>query len=107
MVTESTLTDARVLELLGARLRRHRLDLDLTQARLAREAGVSKSTVERLEAGRSIQLGGLLRILRVLGLLPNLDALVPAPLPSPLVERPRERARNRRTPATAWTWGDE
>ncbi len=35
----------------GQRLARRRLDLDLTQAQSADEAGVGKRTVERIEAG--------------------------------------------------------
>ena len=49
-------TDGGILEELGKRLRRERLDRNLTQAALAREAGISKPSVERLEAGRSVQL---------------------------------------------------
>ena len=76
--------DAAALLELGRRLTRSRLDRNLTQAALAREAGVSKRTVERLEAGESTQLGNLLRVLRALGLLGRLDSLVPDSPPSPV-----------------------
>ena len=106
--------DAAALVELGQRLTRARLDRNLTQADLAREAGVAKRTVERLEAGESTQLGNLLRVLRALDLLGRLDALVPESAPSPveqlrLAGRARERARRAppRTGAKPWTWGDE
>ncbi len=106
--------DAATLLELGRRLTRARLDGNLTQADLAREAGVSKRTVERLEAGESTQLGNLLRVLRALDLLERLDALVPESPPSPveqlrLAGRKRERVRRSamHTAAKSWTWGDE
>jgi transcriptional regulator with XRE-family HTH domain len=106
--------DPAALQELGQRLTRARLDRNLTQADLAREAGVSKRTVERLEAGKSTQLGNLLRMLRALDLLGRLDALVPESPPSPVEQlrlegRRRERARRATPPAAgrSWTWGDE
>jgi transcriptional regulator with XRE-family HTH domain len=107
-------TDVAALAELGQRLARIRLDSNLTQAALAREAGVSKRTVERLEAGGSTQLGNLFRVLRALGLLDRLDALVPETSPSPVEQlrlegQTRERARTKSTRAGAktWTWSDE
>ena len=44
-------TDEAVLSELGGRLARVRLARNFTQAGLARQAGVSKRTVERLESG--------------------------------------------------------
>ena len=112
--------DTAVLTDLGARLAHLRLQRNLTQEELAHEAGVSKRTVIRLESGESTQLTNLIRVVRALGLLGNLDAFVPPPFPSPLAQL-RMRAKERRRasggakkrgpsskPATAeWTWGDE
>ena len=108
------LTDHLLLEQLGERLSAHRLNRNMTQAALAREAGVSKSTVERLESGQSSQLSSLLRILRVLELLPGLEQLVPPVPPSPVEQwrhrRPRRQRASRkpppRTPSDGWQWGD-
>lgn len=105
-----------VLQELGRRLSDARLARSLTQASLAREAGVSKRTVERLESGEvASRLSALVRVLRVLGLLERLDDLVPAQPISPvellkLEGRRRKRASGRRTKPQAprtWTWGDE
>ena len=113
----SQMTDEAVLEGLGDRLSRFRLDRKLTQADLAAEAGVHKNTVFRLEAGGSTQLKNLVRALRVLGLLDRLESLVPEPVPSPLrqlesLERQRKRAvskgdRDADQPKTEWSWGDD
>jgi putative transcriptional regulator len=111
------MTDEAVLEGLGDRLSRYRLDRNLTQADLAIEAGVHKNTVFRLEAGGSTQLKNLVRVLRVLGLLDRLEALVPEPVPSPLrqleaLERQRKRAvskvdKDAESPTSEWSWGDD
>jgi transcriptional regulator with XRE-family HTH domain len=109
-------TDEAALANLGERLARHRRRLDLTQAELAREAGVSKRTVERLESGGSTQLTNFVRVLRALGLVARLDGLVPDPEPSPLerlraADAERSRVGRRRAGADdgagAWGWGDE
>ena len=117
MSFEITLTDQEVLAELGRRLARRRLDRNLTQEALAEEAGVSPATLKRIEAGRSSQLQNLIRVLRVLGLVPRLDALVPSPRMRPLEELERERrgrerrrasSRARRSEETGpWTWGED
>ena len=103
------------MQALGRRLARHRLNRNLTQAALAAEAGVSKLTVHRIEQGHSLQAVNLIRILRALGLLDNLDAVVPEPAISPIQQvrmrgRVRQRASSRSgkpEPSTEWSWGDE
>lgn len=117
---QSLESDDAILRELGARLARHRINADLTQAELAGEAGLSKRTVERIEAGGSSQTMSLIRIMRVLDLLPGLESAVPPSGPGPmeLLERrgrPRQRVRasgTRRDGAAVsespvWTWGDE
>ena len=109
------MSDDTVLEVFGRRLGQRRLALQMTQAELAQEAGVSKRTVERIEAGASSQSLNLIRILRVLDLLPRLDRLAPAAEPRPmdllkLKGKERRRASGRRIakqPGEKWAWGDD
>jgi transcriptional regulator with XRE-family HTH domain len=112
------LTDKAVLLEIGDRLERRRIDAGLTQAQLAEEAGISKRTVERIEAGHSTDFVMLLRVLRVLKFLEPLDELVPDLPQSPLVllkgrGRARKRAGHSRRPqydtaapkpAVPWKW---
>jgi transcriptional regulator with XRE-family HTH domain len=110
-----TLLETSALSLIGQRISRHRLERNLTQAELATSAGVSKRTIERLEAGESTQLSNFLRILRALDLLDGIDQLVSEPPPSPLEQlklkgRQRQRAssvREPESPPASWKWGDE
>lgn len=117
MKITKSLSDEAVLRELGARLASARLALNLTQAQLAAQAGVSKRTVERLESGAvAAQLSALLRVCRALGLLERLELLVPQPAPSPLAQlrlKGRTRKRASRQPEAVgigeskpkrWTW---
>ncbi len=111
----NTLTDDTVLKEIGTRLSRSRLNLNKTQAQLAEEAGVSHRTLSRAEHGESIQLSSLVRILRALDLLKNLDALVSSPVTSPIQQlksqgRQRQRASSKKDTAASeasWSWGDD
>lgn len=109
----SELSDAVVLAELGRRIAQHRLNRNLTQDELAQEAGVSRSTVARFEQGESTQVTNLVRILRALGLLSNLDKLVPEPGVSPVQQlrmggksRRRASRKTRRAVEEPWSWGD-
>jgi transcriptional regulator with XRE-family HTH domain len=110
------LTDEAILKELGGRLAGVRLGRNLTQAALAEQAGVSKRTVERLEAGAvATQLSGFVRVCRVLGVLEGFDNLVPEAVPGPMEQlkqksRKRQRASGRKAVSTRpmkWKWGDE
>jgi transcriptional regulator with XRE-family HTH domain len=115
MKFQSRLTDEAVRKELGARLEQRRIELSLTQAELAERAGIGKRTLERLEAGQSVQLTTLIRTLRELDLLENLNALIPEAGPRPmdllkLQGKRRKRAyspRGKETNTNGWKWGDE
>ncbi|MEP7243409.1 MAG: helix-turn-helix transcriptional regulator [Gammaproteobacteria bacterium] len=108
-------TDAAILGQLGSRLARHRLQRNMTQAQAATVAGLSKRTVERIEAGESTQLTNLVRLFRALGLDQQFAALVPELPPSPIQQldsrsKGRRRASSRRNAvpvARAWSWKEE
>jgi len=109
------MTDDAILAELGARVEQRRLAMQLTQAALAEQAGISKRTLERVEAGASAQMSSMVRILRVLDLLPGFESLLPATEQRPLdlLQRrgkPRQRARARAPQsgvAKPWRWDDD
>jgi putative transcriptional regulator len=110
----NNLSDDALLKQLGQRLLQYRLNRNMTQAVLAKEAGVSERTINRVEHGHSTQLSNLIRLLRSLGLLENMDALVPEPAMSPIQQMKLQgKARKRASPSSepeeseAWSWGDD
>lgn len=113
MKISSQAVDAVILRELGARLARFRLERNFTQAALAEQAGISKRTLERIEAGGPAQLVNLVRVCRALNLLDRFDALIPEPTVSPVMQlklqgRQRKRAKARPpTPAAKWEWNDK
>ena len=115
MKISNLITDSAILAELGARLARCRLDLQLTQAEVAEQAGIAKRTLERIESGASAQMSSMIRILRVLDGLSGLDSMFPeaGPRPMDLLKRKgkvRQRA-SRRSPADRpekpWSWDDK
>jgi transcriptional regulator with XRE-family HTH domain len=114
LITAFSSNDEALAEL-GARVRAQRIEVPLTQAELAERAGVSISMVARLERGQEVRTGGLVSVLRALGLLAQLDALVPEVLARPTdlahLGHTRQRAtspsRRPQRADTTWTWGDE
>ena len=78
------LADEAVLAEIGRRISSRRVEFNLTQAEVAREAGVAKRTLERVEGGASSQTLSFVRILRTLDLIANLDSMIPEPVPRPM-----------------------
>lgn len=72
-----------IAEQLGARLKQARLNADLTQTEVARQAGVSRKTLINAEKGK-VQLDAFVAILLVLKLTDSLDNFLPVPAISPL-----------------------
>lgn len=109
------LTDDAVLAELGARIAGRRIELKLTQAAVAEQAGIAKRTLERMEAGQTSQLATLVRVLRVLDAASGLDGLIPEPAPRPmdLLKRKgkvRQRAagqRGAKAAGKAWSWDEK
>ena len=111
MKIDKTASEAALLSELGSRLAFIRLAQNLTQAQLAKQAGVSKRTVERMESGAvATQLSAFLRVCRVLGLQDRLELLLPEQAPSPVAQlklrgRTRKRASGQPQKApTKWAW---
>ncbi len=115
MEISKLLSDEAILTELGERIARSRIDLQLTQAEAAERAGVSKRTLERIESGASAQMSSLIRILRVLELLPRLEQMFPETGATPMEllrhkGKARQRASSRSSleqPDQAWTWDDD
>lgn len=78
------MSDAAILKVLGSRVKQERLNQNRTQEELARAGGVGLNVTKKLESGEGCTLGSLLRILRVLGKLNQLDMFLPEPGISPI-----------------------
>ncbi len=80
----STMNDSAILSELGIRIKRQRLNQDITQLELAKRAGISRTAIQRIEQGEECTLKIFIRILRALSILEQLDIFIPDPGYSPI-----------------------
>jgi transcriptional regulator with XRE-family HTH domain len=71
------MSDPAILQKMGNRIRGYRMRMEMTQSELAEKSGVSMGTIVRIEQGNPVSTLLLVSILRSLGLLENLEILLP------------------------------
>ncbi|MCW8881569.1 MAG: helix-turn-helix domain-containing protein [Sedimenticola sp.] len=108
----STSSSEAIAAVLCRRLEAIRLSKNISQTALAKQAGVSRSTMTRIADGQSISLDSFIRVAKALGLAEHLAVLLPNPevRPVELVRhegQQRRRASGKRKTAEPWSWGDE
>ncbi|MFD2562252.1 helix-turn-helix transcriptional regulator [Aquimarina rubra] len=91
------LSDDDVLLTLTQRVKKRRLNLNITQDELSKRAGVHVQTIKNFESGKSTTLLTFIQILRAFGELDSLSLFLPDPGISPiellkLKGKERERA---------------
>ncbi len=99
-----TLSDSAIISAIGEFIKQKRLQENKSQALLAKDAGLNRSTIVQIENGESITLTSLIQILRVLNLLHLLDIFTIEEKISPveyvkMKEKKRLRARKKDTKA--------
>lgn len=93
------MSDQELLRRIGAFVKQRRVAAGKTQADVAEEANLSRSSVSLLERGEVVTLTTMLQVLRVIGALDVLDAFLEEPAPSPLAllreaKKKRQRVRD-------------
>ncbi|MDD2711206.1 MAG: helix-turn-helix transcriptional regulator [Verrucomicrobiae bacterium] len=116
MKIDHNLTDQTLLSEIGRRLAMLRLQKDVMQTEVAKQAGVGVRTVQRLENGQvATQLSAFLRVCRALGILDRFESLIPETAASPLDELKRRGRQRRRssgrsagkTKTGKWLWKEK
>lgn len=79
MNTESYTTNQDYIMLLCRRLKEYRLAIRISQKEMAERSGVSLTTISHLEQGKNqnITLNNFISLLRVIGMEPRLNDLLP------------------------------
>lgn len=101
-----------ILKELGKRIKEHRIALNMTQMELAEKCNISISTETRIENGDDSKMSNYIKIMEALGILENIDVLIPEAKPdykAIFEERPvrkRVRTGNKQTKST-WVWGED
>ena len=103
-----------ILKELGKRIQDIRIASDITQRKLAELAGVSYSTMQRIENGENIKIENILNVMRALSLLENFEILIPEQeiLPTSIVDKTKRKKRagkngDQNEEKRDWKWGDE
>jgi len=65
----SEMSNIAIISLIGEYIKQHRLDKNITQEQVAKDAGVNRWTIGKIERGHSITLISLIQILRALDLM--------------------------------------
>tara|TARA_R110002049_G_scaffold216946_2_gene388369 strand:+ start:1042 stop:1395 length:354 start_codon:yes stop_codon:yes gene_type:complete len=105
-------TDKGLLVKIGEYIRHQRLQQNKTQAQIAKNAGISRSTLSLLEHGESGTIGTLIQVLRALDLLEILSIFSIKKELSPMAlakaqEKERQRASSGNIaaePDSEWEW---
>ena len=81
------LSDPAIMREIGRRIRDYRIRMEMTQQEFAEKSGVSMGTVVRVESGKTISLLLMISLLRTMGLLENIEVLMPEIRVSPMQMR--------------------
>jgi len=92
----NSMSDDRILRQIGEFVKHHRMEQNKTQAMLAEDAGISRSTLSLLERGDTVTVATLIRVLRVLDQFHIMDAFVVTRRQSPLALAQAERKKRQR-----------
>ncbi len=90
------MSDDRILKQIGTFVKYYRMEQNKTQAMLAKDAGISRSTLSLLERGETVTVATLIRVLRVLGQLQIIDGFIISSQRSPLQLVKEEKKRRQR-----------
>ncbi len=90
------MSDDRITQQIGEFVKYHRMELNKTQALLAKDAGISRSTLSLLERGETVTIATLIQVLRVLYQLQVIDGFVINRQPSPLLLARAEKEKRQR-----------
>lgn len=92
----NSMSDDAISKQIGKFIRHHRIEQNKTQDELAKDAGISRSTLSLLERGEIVTVASLIQILRVLDLLHIMDVFTIVKQQSPLMLALEEKKKRQR-----------
>ncbi len=105
-----SMSDKSLSKMIGMFVKNHRLQQNITQDDVAKNAGISRSTLSLLERGETVTISTLLQVLRILDLLNVMETFRVQKQISPielakLEQQKRQRSRNKKNdkqPESDW-----
>lgn len=92
----NAMSDNAIARQIGEFVKHNRIDQNKTQDMLAKDAGISRSTLSLLERGETITVATLIQVLRILDRLQVFDGFTINNQPSPLLLAKAERKKRQR-----------
>ncbi|HAH49882.1 MAG TPA: transcriptional regulator [Balneola sp.] len=90
------LSDSVIIESLGAFIKHHRLEQNITQSDLADKANINRSTLSEFERGTRVNMITFIQLLRAMDLLHTLEAFTVQKQVSPLELAKKNEDRRQR-----------
>jgi transcriptional regulator with XRE-family HTH domain len=94
------MSDPAILEELSKRFKELRLKKNMQQKELSGYSGVAIGTIRRFENGETVSTESLIKIMRGLGTLENLELLIPQEPISPMLMKKLQRKKRMRAGST-------
>ena len=92
-------SDLEILRSISSRIKRRRLDKNLSQQELADKAGLNRTTIRDVELGKPFGIMTMIQILRALSALEELEGFLPESGISPLqLVKMKGKERRRASP---------
>ncbi len=107
------LTSQTILTQLAERVKRYRIDMNLSQADFSQKAGISLRSITNFESGSDVKFSNFIKILKALELADNLELLVPdvSKRPSSFLVKEKQKQRVRKSSSkeenSTFSWGNE
>jgi len=92
----NAMSDNQIARQIGEFVKHHRMTQNKTQATLAKNAGISRSTLSLLERGETVTIATLIQVLRVLDQLQVINGFTIIQQPSPLLLARAEKGKRKR-----------
>lgn len=92
----NAMSDDRIAQQIGEFVRHHRMEQNKTQTMLAKDAGISRSTLSLLERGETVTIATLIQVLRVLDQLQVIEGFTIVRQQSPLLLARAEKEKRQR-----------
>lgn len=100
-----------ILKQIGERIKQHRISLNITQEQFAQRCGIATTTLIRIENGSDSKFSNYIKIMIELGLVENLNLLIPEKVNYKAMfenTKTRKKARTKTIKEEPqWVWGED
>ena len=102
-----SMSDTALAKTIGGFVKHHRLNQNKTQAEVAADANISRSTLSLLERGEKVTLTTLLQVIRILDLLYIMDVFKISDEISPIEYAKMQKEKRHRASSTNKNLGEK